>query len=175
MKDIIEIILNPIRVRIIQEAAANQNITANELCDKIKDIPRTTLYRHINILLNSNILSIVSEKKVRGSLERTLCLNTEEMLKINSMELASQNALSFLMYKFANFQNYFNSENPDPAKDKIFLSNSILMLDDQEFEQFLSELWELIKKYNFDISERRKARDISIISSPNNKNEEENI
>ncbi|WP_180272651.1 helix-turn-helix domain-containing protein [Konateibacter massiliensis] len=96
MKDIIGIILNPVRVRIIQEVAAKQNITANELCDKMPDIPRTTLYRHINILLGSNIFSVVSERKVRGSLERTIGLKTEEMSKINSLELASQNALSFL-------------------------------------------------------------------------------
>lgn len=175
MKDAIEIILNPVRVRIIQEVAAKQNITASELSDKMKDIPRTTLYRHINILLNSNILTVVSERKVRGSLERTLGFNAEEMSKINSLELASQNALGFLMYKFANFQSYFNSENPDPVKDKIFLSNSILMLDDREFDQFLSEQQELIKKYNFEASEGRKSRDISIISSPNNKNEEDTI
>lgn len=168
MKDIIEIILNPVRVRIIQEVAAKENMTANELCDKIKDIPRTTLYRHINILLSSNILTVVSERKVRGSLERTLGLNTEEMSKMNSLEFASQNALGFLMYKVANFQNYFNSKNPDPGRDKLFLSNSILMLDDQEFDEFLSELWELMKKYNFEASEGRKVRDISIISSPEN-------
>lgn len=100
----------------------------NKLCDIIHDVPRTTLYRHINILLDNNILSVVSERKVRGSLERTLALNTEEMSKINSIESASQNALGFLMHKYASFQKYINNENPDPVQDKLFLSNSILML-----------------------------------------------
>jgi len=50
MKDINEIMLNPVRMRIIQELAVKQSTTTTELCEKISDIPRTTLYRHIKIL-----------------------------------------------------------------------------------------------------------------------------
>lgn len=50
-------------MRIIQESAKGQTITANELCEKISDVPRTTMYRHIKILVDNNIISIVSEKK----------------------------------------------------------------------------------------------------------------
>jgi len=46
------------------------------------------------------------------------------------------------------------------------LNNTILMTTDEEFDQFLSELRELIIKYNFEFSEERKARDISIVSAP---------
>ena len=68
MKNISEVMLNPVRMRIVQELAIRQSMTASELCDKICDVPRTTLYRHINILLDSNILSVVSEKKICGSI-----------------------------------------------------------------------------------------------------------
>lgn len=63
MKNINEIMLNPIRMRIIQELSHGQSITATELCERISDVPRTTLYRHIKILIDNNILSVVSEKK----------------------------------------------------------------------------------------------------------------
>lgn len=43
MEDINNIMLNPIRMRIIQQFSNGQSITATELCEKIKDIPRTTL------------------------------------------------------------------------------------------------------------------------------------
>lgn len=165
-KDINEVMLNPVRMRIIQEISTRQSITATELCEKISDIPRTTMYRHINILLDNNILSVVSEKKIRGSSERTLALNLGEISKNNTLENASQNALGFLMNKYASFNNYFSGENPNPAKDKIFLNNSVLMMDDNEFNQFLYELRELIIKYNFEVANGRKARDISVISAP---------
>ncbi|MDD3269779.1 MAG: helix-turn-helix domain-containing protein [Syntrophomonadaceae bacterium] len=169
MKEIIEVMLNPVRIRIIQELAIRGNTTATELCEKISDVPRTTMYRHINILLDNHILSVVSEKRIRGSLERTLALNIEEMSKQNTFENASQNALGFLMNRYAKFHNYFNDENSDPAKDKIFLSNTILMMDDNEFDQFLSELRALFIKYNLEFANGRKARDISVISAPTDK------
>lgn len=166
MKDMNEVMLNPVRIRVIQELAIRRSITATELCEKISDVPRTTIYRHINILLDNNILTVVSEKKIRGSLERTLALNVEEISKNNTLKNATGNAFSFLMNKYAGFHNYFSGERPDPAKDKIFFNNSVLMMNDNEFDQFLSELRVLLIKYSFEVANGRKARDISIISSP---------
>lgn len=70
------------------------------------------------------------------------------------------------MSTYSKFHNYFNNENANPAKDKLFLNNTVLIMSDTEFDQFLGELRELILKYNFDLSEVRKARNISIISAP---------
>ena len=166
MKNINEIMLNPVRMRIIQELAYGQSVTATELCEKISDVPRTTMYRHINILIDNNILSVVSEKKVRGSVERTIALSISEITKHNTIENADQNAFGFLMCNYAKFHNYFSGENADPAKDRIFMNNTMLMMSDTEFDQFLNEMRELVLKYNFKPADRRKPRDISIISSP---------
>lgn len=167
MKDINKIILNPIRMRIIQELSNTKTITAAELCEKIKDVPRTTMYRHINTLIENNILSVVSERKIRGSLERTLTLNLTQISNLNTIENADQNAFGFLMTTYSKFHKYFNNKNANPIKDKVFLNNIVLMMSDAEFDNFLLELRELILKYKFESSEIRQARDISIISSPN--------
>lgn len=169
MKNINDIMLNPVRMRIIQTIAARQTLTAAEICEKISDIPRTTLYRHIKILLDNDILSVVSEQKIRGSLERTLAINTGEIVKHNTLENASQNAFAFLMKKYVKLQNYFNGENPNPVKDRVFMNTTILMATDDEFDQFLSELSGLLTKYSFETTKGRKARDISIISTAEEK------
>ncbi|MEI8199498.1 MAG: helix-turn-helix domain-containing protein [Eubacteriales bacterium] len=166
MKDINEVMLNSVRMRIIQELAAHKSMTATELCEKFIDVPRTSLYRHINVLLDNSILTVVSEKKIRGSLERTLALNIGEIAGNNTLENASRNALSFLMNRYTRFHSYFDGQNPDPGKDKIFLNNTVLMMDDNEFDQFLSELQGLFTKYNFADAAGRKTRDISVISAP---------
>jgi DNA-binding transcriptional ArsR family regulator len=166
MKDINEVILNPVRMRIIQEMATKPSMTATVLCEKIGDVPRTTIYRHIKILVENNILTVVSERKIRGSVERTLALNIEEISRHNTLENASQNAFRFLMNRYARFHNYFNSESPSPGKDKIFLNNTIMMMNDSEFDEFLSELRELLIKYSFEAASGRRARDISVISAP---------
>lgn len=166
MADFNEVMLNPVRLRIIQQLAVNAKMTATGLCEKISDVPRTTLYRHINVLLENDVLTVVSEKKIRGSLERTLALNVEEVKKHNSLENAPQQILGFLMNRYARYHDYFSSENPDPAKDRIFCNDTVMMMDDNEFDQFLGELRDLLNKYSFKAAEGRRARDISVLSVP---------
>jgi len=158
--------LNPVRMRIIQELASRQSLTATELCERICDVPRTTMYRHIGVLLDNGIVSVVSEKRIRGSLERSLALNVGEITGNNSLENASQRTLGFLMNRYARFHKYFSGAHPDPGKDKIFLNTTVLMMDDAEFEQFLSELQGLLRKYSLGAAEGRRPRDISVISAP---------
>jgi hypothetical protein len=43
------------------------------------------------------------------------------------------------------------------------------MMNDNEFNEFLSELRGLLIKYNFETAKGRKARDISVISAPTEK------
>ena len=158
--------LNPVRMRIIHILATTPSITVTEVSEKMRDIPRTTIYRHVKILLENDILTVVSEKKIRGSLERTLSLNIAEIKKYNTLENASQNVLSFLLKKYTQFNNYFLSDMVDTGKDQIFCNNTVLMLTDQEFDQFLIDLRDLLLKNNFEYKEGRRARDISIISAP---------
>jgi len=166
MADINEVLLHPVRMRIIQALAGRESMTASELCELIGDVPRTTLYRHIKTLLKSGAVTVVSEQKIRGSLERTLALNVGEIKSQNTLENASQNAFRFLMTKYAQLHRYFSGEHPDPGKDKIFLNNTVMMMDDREFDQFLSELRDLLIKYSFETAKGRRARDISVISAP---------
>ena len=158
--------LNPVRMRIIHILATTPSITVTEVSEKMRDIPRTTIYRHVKILLENDILTVVSEKKIRGSLERTLSLNIAEIKKYNTLENASQKVLIFLLKKYTQFNNYFLSDMVDTGKDQIFCNNTVLMLTDQEFDQFLIDLRDLLLKNNFEYKEGRRARDISIISAP---------
>lgn len=165
-KDIFDIMMNPIRLRIVQAFTSNKEMTANEICRIINDVPRTTLYRHINILIEANVLTIVEENKIRGSVERTLALNVDELNKHNTMQNPSQQVFRFLMNTYAKFETYFNKENSLKGNNKIFLNTTIMMMNDQEFDQFLSELQALLIKYHLNAEDGRKPRDISIISAP---------
>ena len=171
MKNINEVMLHPVRMRIVQEIANQKTITTTQLSAVICDVPRTTLYRHINLLIDYNIVTIVFERKIRGSMERTLSLNLSKVQEHNTLENATQNALAFLLEKYGRFHTYFSSDQPNPGKDRIFLNNTILMLDDGEFDRFLSEMQKLFVNFSFAAGPGRKARDISLISSPVGEND----
>jgi len=55
----------------------------------------------------------------------------------------------------------------------IFFNNTIMPMNDQEFEQFLTELTSLFVKYRFEMADGRKPRDISIISAPPEEDKDE--
>lgn len=85
--DKIDLILHPIRARIIS-TAAHTPITTQAIAARMPDIPQTTLYRHINLLIENNVLTIVREVKVRGTVERELQLR-EGGARIAVEELAA--------------------------------------------------------------------------------------
>lgn len=164
-RDIYEVLLHPIRVRILQATAVKDRVTAGEICQSIPDVPRTTLYRHINVLIDADILTIVEERKIRGSLERSLSLNKDEINRHNTDDVPRQ-AFRFLLTTYAKFEKYFNNESYIPGNAVCFFNNTAMMLDDSEFERFLSELQALLVRYHLEPGPGRKTRDISIISAP---------
>ena len=160
-----EIFLHPIRTRIIQLVANQKSMTVSAIADAMDDIPRSTIYRHVKILSDNNVLIIVKEEKIRGTYEREYAFNYELMnMKENK---ADQAAFAFLLNVFFDFNEYFKTPNANPTQDQIFLSKNTLLLSDDEFEQFKVDIYEVIKTYlNFAPNHERKARNVSIISSP---------
>jgi len=162
---IYEIMLNQTRMRIVQIISNKQKATTNEICEILFDVPRATIYRHISILIEADIISVVDEKKVRGSVERTLSLNMAELSKQNNSENIPQQAFQFFMSIYAKFEKYFSNKNRnEPAK--FFFNNTVMMMSNEEFDAFLSELQSLFVKYHFEMADGRKPRDITIISAP---------
>lgn len=167
MKDLSQVLLNPIRSRIIQYLSINQTATAGELDSLITDVARTTLYRHLKILAKSNVITVVAEKRVRGSVERTYALNLKTISEENTKENATRNAFGFLMKIYADYERYFNDEHADPTADKIFLGNVNLLLSDAEFDDLIKQINSLFMKHlNNKPDEERKQRSISVINSP---------
>lgn len=64
------VIAHPIRARIIL-GLTNRTLTIKQIAALLKDVPRATLYRHIRELTNADILRVVGERRVRGTVENT--------------------------------------------------------------------------------------------------------
>ena len=160
-----EIFLHPIRIRIIQLVANHTSMTVSAIADAMNDIPRSTIYRHVKILSENDVLVVVKEEKVRGTYEREYAFNREVLNRQDNE--AHKAAYSFLLKVLFDFHAYFKKPGANPVQDQLFLSQNTLLLSDEEFEQLKVDIYEVIKKYlNFAPQHERKARNISIISSP---------
>ena len=174
-KDILDVLLNPIRMRILQlftpaEPDTPAQMTANGICELLSDIPRTTLYRHINVLIEAGVVDVASERKVRGSVERTLALNMTELEKLqgNNVENVPQLAFRYLMTIYAKFEKYFRTHERIEDGDSMFFMSNILMLNDQELKDYLTELGQVDAKYskNKSTDEGRRPREFALILAP---------
>ena len=167
MKDNSALLLHPIRIRIVQLLAYNKSMTVSSLADAMADVPRSTIYRHVSVLQDNDILTVVKEEKIRGTYEREYALNIDN---VYDQEGHLEEQISAMLLKlFSDCSNYFKSPDPRPVQDKLFLSINSLMLSDDEFEEFKDEIYEVVKKrLSFRAEKGRKTRNISIISSPCN-------
>ena len=71
---IAEVVLHPVRLRIVQQLGGRRLTTA-QLRAELPDVTQATLYRHIAALIDAEIVTVVDERRVRGTIERALALD----------------------------------------------------------------------------------------------------
>ena len=162
--EIAEVVMNPVRQRVFQYFLLHETGTVKELKKALPDVPSASLYRHIKILADHSILMVADEKRIRGTVESIYRLNKDAL----ATEDKSGNAVQMsLLGICASFARYFARGNVDPKKDMLLLTNCTLLLTDEEFSSFLSEVNEIALKYmKAEVTERSKTRQITLISSP---------
>ncbi len=158
-----EILSNPVRMRILQYLQAEGTATTKQMSDAMPDIPAPTLYRHVNRLLEEDVLTVREERKVRGTTERLLGTNPD-LWKSEASDISGA-AYQFLMALYSGFREYGSREDADPAADMLCLRTCVLRLTDESFERFLKEYAELLEWYMAP-EEGGKLRSVSIISAP---------
>ncbi len=175
MTDRAAIIINPIRVRIIQFTARNQPVTVARISEAMPDVSKATLYRHIRILTANGILHVVGEEKIRGAYEQSFSLIMEQVLSTGKESNDDVQALvySILMKLVSDFTQYFSEAPVNPIEDKLFIGTNTLYLDDGEFDAFTKEVYSVVEKYSLmKASSKGKMRMITLVSSPVQREEE---
>lgn len=69
-----ELLLNPVRLRILQYMAVHRTGVPREMAAYLTDVPLPSLYRHLGKLTEGGVLEVAGEKKVRGTVEKTFRL-----------------------------------------------------------------------------------------------------
>ena len=162
--EMVEIVMNPVRQRIFQYFLLHETGTVKELRKALPDVPGASLYRHVKILTDSSILTVVGENRIRGTVESIYRLNKDAL----TIEDESGNAVQMSLLSIcASFARYFSGGSADPRRDMLLFTNCTLVLTDEEFSHFLSEINEVALKYmQAEATEHSKTRQITLISSP---------
>ncbi|MEK4229558.1 helix-turn-helix domain-containing protein [Solibacillus sp. FSL H8-0538] len=156
MRSKAEVLMHPVRMKILQVLMQNKDIGLStlQMSTIIQDVPQATLYRHIQILLDENIIKIIKERKVRSVTEKFYALNedaarlNEEDLKRLSKEKKLNYISNYQLVLLSQYQNYLATlEKMESAEDTSTFSLIELTLSGEQFQQFQQELNDLMLKY----------------------------
>ncbi|MGP4017827.1 helix-turn-helix domain-containing protein [Saccharopolyspora sp. 5N708] len=149
--DTLDLLLHPVRLRIVHAMSGGRTRTTSELCARLPDIPKTTLYRHVGLLAEAGVLEVAGEQRVHGAVERHYRLRRERA-KIGREAAASMSpndhrhvfaaAMSVLL---AEFNAYLDRENVDPTADSVGYTQFQLWLSQDERAELIDELVAAIK------------------------------
>ena len=162
--ELAELVMNPVRQRIFQYFLIHETGTVKELRKALPDVPSASLYRHMKLLTDHAMLTVVGENRIRGTVESVYQLNKAAL----ELDDADGSVVQMALLRIsASFANYFASGHADPRKDLLMMSTCTLMLTDEEFMNFLSEINQLAMKYtDTEVREGSKTRQVTLISAP---------
>jgi DNA-binding transcriptional ArsR family regulator len=146
MRAALDLLLHPVRIRIIQALAGGRHLSPGELADELVDVPPATLYRHINTLADAGVLAVAGERPARGTPERVYAL-VEGAASPSAEDLATATPedhmrwfTMFVASLIGDFGRYLARERIDVAADGVGYRQVPLQLTDQEFAELAGRL-----------------------------------
>jgi hypothetical protein len=165
------LINHPVRARLIL-AIIGRALTTQQIAILLPDIPRTSLYRHIRELADANVLMVVAETRVRGTLEKTYAVRpgaallTPADVANTSHEEYLHMVTSFLGAMTNVYQAYLAKREGGLIRE-VFSRSFPLYLTTDEFQTLKQQLLDLLKPLepNQPTPERRR-RIIGLLGVP---------
>ncbi|RKN43489.1 helix-turn-helix domain-containing protein [Micromonospora endolithica] len=148
-----ELLLHPVRLRVVQALLGGRELTTTDLRAVLTDVPPATLYRQVNTLVVAGVLEVTAERRVRGAVERTFRLRAERA-SVPEEELAAMSVAehrvaftTFVAGLLADFDRYLAEGDPDLARDLAGYRMAGLYATDAELRQVITTIQEAVRPY----------------------------
>ena len=141
-----DLLLHPLRLRIVQAFLGDRQLTTGQLLAELTDIPPATLYRQVATLAKAGVLLVVDERQVRGTVERTYALSLQDA-QLDSDDLRAMTPddhrrafMGFVASLLADFDGYLASGEIDFERDGAGYRSVALWLTDDELTGLFTEI-----------------------------------
>jgi DNA-binding transcriptional ArsR family regulator len=148
--DPVELLLHPVRLRIVHALSGGRGVTTAQLCARLPDVSQATVYRHVGLLADAGILEVAGEQRMRGFIERSYRLRRERAV-IDADRAAAATAddhrrvfATAMAVLLAEFGSYLDSDGADPAADMVGYRQHAIWLTPAEREKLIAGLREAI-------------------------------
>ena len=141
-----DLLLHPVRLRIVRTFLGDRALTTSQLRLELPDVPTASLYRHVARLVDAGVLTVASERRIRGGVERTYLL-ADAKARVSAGEVAEMRRedhrrafVNYMAGLLGDFDRYLERETVDPLSDGLGYNLEGLWLSDAELEAFVGEL-----------------------------------
>jgi DNA-binding transcriptional ArsR family regulator len=172
----INLIIHPVRFRILQTLAV-EPLTTQEIAEKLPSVPKSSIYRHLKVLLEGKVVGVAEARLVKGIQERTYQLVQRPYLGPDDMSgLTPDEHLDYfaiyLMTVLQGFADYLadaaeKGDQIDLLADRVGYTEAIFFANRDELELFQRRvnqaLAELVGNQG---GEDRQRHKIALITHP---------
>ena len=139
-----DLILHPVRLRILQTLAGDE-LTTQEIADRLGDIPKSSIYRHVKLLLAEGMLAVAAARLVNGIQEKTYrlaqrpYLNPDDVADVTP-EQHGRYFATYVLSLLQSFQQYLAQKEAtggplDLLADRVGYSDVVFYATTGEFDQ----------------------------------------
>ncbi|WP_433044336.1 helix-turn-helix domain-containing protein [Dactylosporangium sp. CS-033363] len=136
--DPVELLLHPVRLRIVHALSGGRSLTTQQLCERIADASKATVYRHVALLADAGILEEAGQQRVRGFVERHYRLQparaavSAERAASATVDEHRRAFAASMAALLAEYQAYLDDPAADPARDQVGYRQHAVWLTDDE-------------------------------------------
>lgn len=166
-------ITNPIKCKLLLEINSAEKTTAKHLCEAYRDIPQATLYRYLKKMLKDEIIKVVAENQIRGTIEKIYSLNFdfEKEFKENADHFSGkaymQLFMQYMLGLLSEFREYTSLPDIDVAKDGSGFTLYPIYLSTSEINELVLKFSDLLAPYRNNKKEKdRNLHSIALIITP---------
>lgn len=150
MVDTLDLLLHPVRLRIVHAMSGGRTRTTSDLCARLPDVPKTTVYRHVGLLAEAGVLEVADEQRVHGAVERHYRLRHERA--VIDADAAASMSLDDHRHGFAaamaallsEFNAYLDRDGADPTADSVGYRQGTLWLSPDELTEMIGALRDVL-------------------------------
>ncbi|RZS44699.1 helix-turn-helix protein [Herbihabitans rhizosphaerae] len=167
-----DLLLHPVRLRIVHAMYRDRALTTAELCERLPDVSTATMYRQVAQLVDGGMLEIDSEQKVRGVVERryrlpmaNATMSTEDVEAMTPDD-HRRGMAAVVATILAEFDLYLDRDDVDVIADGVGYRQQSIWLNDEELAAIYGELRRVLSTVDGHPGEGKRRRLMTLISFP---------
>ena len=168
----IEAVIHPVRFQILR-AIGTETLTTQEIADRLPNTPKSSIYRHLKLLLEHNLIVLADTRLVNGIQEKTYRLDQPARLGVEDMANLSvdDHIRFFTTYALTlvqDFSDYVSKSAPiDMLADRTGYSEVAFYATTAELDEFGVVLnTAVMKLMSNQPGNGRARRKLAIVSQP---------